>query len=104
MIEIAVKSPFQEVTQNGRQNNAGENRRDETTAYILFHKWPKREGHVGTDHVEAAMRQVDDAHDAEDERKPTGNQEEQQPVLDSVQTLNKENDRIHMASFSFVFL
>ena len=48
-----------------------------------------REGgrEVGADHVERAVRQVDQVHDAEDQRQAGGEQEQQQSKLQTVQAL-----------------
>ena len=54
-----------------------------------------QERHVGTDHEQRAVRQVDDAHDAEDQRQPAGDEKEQQAVLDSVEELCEQAREIH---------
>ena len=53
---------------------------------------PGREGggEIGADHVERAVRQIDQVHDAEDERQPGRQQEQQQAELQSVQALLDE--------------
>src|SRR6185437_3480313 len=50
---------------------------------------PGREGRgeIGAHHVERAMRQVDEVHDAEHQRQPRRQQEQQQPELQSIQDL-----------------
>src|SRR6185312_10039345 len=52
----------------------------------------QREGEIGPHHVEAAMGEIDDPHDAEDEREPARHQEQQQPILHAVQHLDEEED------------
>ena len=47
-------------------------------------------GEIGADHVERAVRQVDQVHDAEDQRQPGRKQEQQQPELQTVQALFDE--------------
>ena len=42
------------------------------------------------------MRQVDDAHDAEDQRQPGGDEEQQQAVLQAVEQLDEEEGEIHL--------
>ena len=53
---------------------------------------PGREGRgeIGADHVERAVRQIDEVHDAEHERQPGRQQEQQQAELQSVQALLDE--------------
>ena len=41
------------------------------------------------------MRQVDHAHDAEDQRQASGQHEQQQPVLDAVEQLDQEINKVH---------
>ena len=53
---------------------------------------PGREGRreIGAQHVERAMREIHQVHDAEDEREAGGEQEQQQPELQTVQALFDE--------------
>ncbi len=53
---------------------------------------PGREGRgeIGADHVERAVRQIDQVHDAEDQRQPGRQQEQQQAELQAVQALLRE--------------
>ncbi len=53
---------------------------------------------VGPQHVEAAMGQVDDTHDAEDQRQAGGQHEQQQAVLDAVEQLDEEVGEIHKSN------
>ncbi len=50
---------------------------------------PRHEGRreVGAHHVERAMRQIDEVHDAEHQRQSRRQQKQQQPELQSVQEL-----------------
>ena len=59
-------------------------------------------GQVGPEHVEAAMREVDHAHDAEDQRQARRQQEQQQPVLNRVQALHQKSRKIHGSPESVV--
>lgn len=52
---------------------------------------------VGTDHVEAAAAQVDQAQDAEDQHQAGGDQAQQQPLLQSVQSGDEEGGEVHGA-------
>ena len=47
-------------------------------------------GEIGAQHVERAVRQVDEVHDAEDQRQPGGEQEQQQAELQAVEALLDE--------------
>ena len=54
-----------------------------------------QEGHVGADHEQRAVGQIDDAHDAEDQRQPAGDQEQQQAVLQSIEELREQSWKVH---------
>jgi len=45
---------------------------------------------VGAQHVEAGVREIEHAHQGEDERQARGQHEQQQPVADAVQALDEE--------------
>src|SRR6185503_9925131 len=47
-------------------------------------------GEVRAKHVEAGVREIEYAHQREDEREPRGEHEQQQPVADAVQRLDEE--------------
>ena len=47
-------------------------------------------GEIGAEHVERAVRQIDQVHDAEDQRQPGRQQEQQHAELDAVQALFDE--------------
>jgi hypothetical protein len=47
----------------------------------------ERGGEIGTDHVERAVRQIDQIHDAEHERQTSRQQKQQQAELQAVQAL-----------------
>ena len=55
----------------------------------------QRPRQVSAEHVEAAVREIDHAHDAEDQREACGQHEQQQPVLDAVEQLDEEVDEVH---------
>src|ERR1700722_2322765 len=50
----------------------------------------KGRGEIGAEHVERAVRQVDQVHDAEDQRQPGGEQEQQHAELHAVEKLLDE--------------
>ncbi|MNE49104.1 hypothetical protein D3C80_1436020 [compost metagenome] len=52
-------------------------------------------GQVGADHVQGAVGQVDDVHDAEDQRETAGDQKQQQPVLQTVHGLDENAGQLH---------
>ena len=46
-------------------------------------------------HVEGAMRQIDQVHDAEDERQPGGDQEQHDAELKAIQELFDQEQEVH---------
>ena len=50
---------------------------------------------IRADHVEAAVREVDDAQDAEDQRQAARDEEQQQPVLQGVEALDQKDGKVH---------
>ena len=50
---------------------------------------------VGAEHVEGAVREIEDAEDAEHQRQPAGDEEEQQAVFDAVDDLQGEERKAH---------
>ena len=50
----------------------------------------ERRGEIGAEHVERAVRQVDEVHDAEDERQAGGQQKQQHAELHAVEALLDE--------------
>ena len=56
--------------------------------------------HVGADHEQRAVGQIDDAHDAEYERQPARDQKQQQAVLNSIEELREKSGKIHGAAYS----
>jgi hypothetical protein len=51
----------------------------------------KGRGEIGAHHIERAVRQIDEIHDAEHQRQPSRQQEQQQAELQPVQRLFDEN-------------
>jgi hypothetical protein len=95
LVQVAVEDPLEHVAQQHGQHHAHGQHRKETAAEGGHHRRRQGKRHVGADHVEAAVRQVDDAHDSEDERQAAGHQEQQQPVLHRIQALDEEGDKVH---------
>ena len=83
-IELADHDELDQQAGNGCRRKTAEHRQ---------HKRSRALGHkrraVSADHVKGAVRQIDDAHDAEDERQPGGQQEQRDPELNAVQNLLK---------------
>ena len=50
---------------------------------------------VGADHVERAVREVDQVHDAEHQRQPGRHQEQHDAELHAVQALLEDEKRLH---------
>src|SRR5688500_20371879 len=60
-------------------------------------------GHqIGPHHILDAMRQIDEVHHAEHECKPRSDEEENEAELQTVQNLNKEECRCHVASIDTI--
>jgi hypothetical protein len=91
LVEETEEHPFQHEAEQGREQHAGHQHGDEMVAEQRRHQV----GQVGADHVEAAMGEVDHAHDAEDEGQAAGDQEQQQAVLDRIEALDQESRDIH---------
>ena len=92
MVEVPEQHPLQRPAQGHRQHGA-----DHDGHQQVAEQRRQRPGHVGADHVEAAVRQVDHAHDAEDQRQAGGQHEEQQAVLQAVEQLDEEVGEVHGA-------
>src|ERR1035437_833090 len=90
LIQEAEECPFEQVAQQYREHQSEQQRGEEATADRAGNDWRQRVGHVGTNHVEAAVRQIDDAHDAKDQAQAGSHQEQQQPILYCIQTLDQE--------------
>ena len=83
-VEPADQQPLEQHADRDREHDAGGNREPQAAEAL-----GERPREVGADHVEAAVREVDDPHDAEDQRQPARDQEQQQSVLDAVQQLDQ---------------
>jgi hypothetical protein len=94
LVQVRHEQPLEQIAEYHRQHQSRHERRDEIAAEDRC----ERIREVGTDHVEAAVRQVDHAHDAEDQRQTAGDQEQQQSVLQRVQALDEEGGQIHAGS------
>src|SRR5690606_26070822 len=90
-VQKTEKAPLQQVTEGQSQNDT---QRQRYGKVINIHA--QRIYQIGADHEETAVRQIDDAHDAKDQRQPAGDQKQQQPVLHTVQTLNQKCCYIHI--------
>ena len=98
LIEEAEKGPLQHIAQQHRQHNADSHGGKKASPQRVAHNWRQGVSHVGAYHVETAMRQIDDAHDPEDQRQPGGDQEQQQPVLKCIEALDQEDGKFHDGS------
>ncbi|MDT4881174.1 hypothetical protein FQZ97_1170020 [compost metagenome] len=90
LVEKREQRPFEQRADDQHQRNAQQDREHETAGQA-----GQTESQVGAHHVEGAMGQVDDPHDAEDQRQATRHQEQQQAVLDRVQHLDQEGIEVH---------
>src|SRR4029079_9682656 len=55
----------------------------------------RREREIGADHVERAVREVDEVHDAEHERQPRRHQKQRHAELQAVQELLEDEGEVH---------
>ena len=94
LVQVRHEQPLEEVSEDHGKDKPREQRCDE----IAAEDRRERKGEIGADHVEAAVREVDHAHDAEDERQSAGDQEQQQSVLQRVQALDEEGGEVHAES------
>jgi hypothetical protein len=91
LVEIAEERPFEQVAEDRREHHARHQHQQE----LVAEQRRERERQVRADHVEAAVREVDHAHDPEDQREARRHEEEQQSVLNGVQALDEEGSEIH---------
>ena len=89
-VEPADQQPLEQHADRDRKHDAGRDREPQAAEAL-----GERPREVRADHVEAAVREVDDPHDAEDQRQPARDQEQQQPVLDAVQELDSDRAEFH---------
>src|SRR5204863_5944744 len=74
LVQMREQRPLEEDAKQNREDDAEYDRYYQTSG-----ERRQRERHVRTDHVEAAVRKIDDPHDAEDQREPACNEEQQEP-------------------------
>ena len=90
LVEMAEEPPFEECaeccTAEKRQRQR-EPRRADTAGHQI--------GDIGADHEQRAVREIDDAHHAEDQREAAGDQEQQEPVLHAIEELREEAGQTH---------
>ena len=86
-IEMAKDQQFQQQPESQR----GEQRQPPARAKKLSNSAVKRHGEIGAEHVLDAVREIDEIHDAEDERQSRRNQKQQDAELQSVQDLDKKS-------------
>ena len=90
LVKMAKQQPFQrQAKQHGQHHTAQQGQRQAAEVAAQ----PVRQ--IGAQHVEAAMRQIDHTHDAEDQCESGGQHEQQQPVLHAVEQLDKKGGEIH---------
>src|SRR5205807_6137900 len=89
-IKAAEQHPFERCAEYYAQHDTEHDRGEQ-----ISRETRERERHVGADHIEAAVRQIDNAHDAENQRESAGNEKEQQAVLNAVEDLDQERGEIH---------
>ena len=94
LVQVAEEQPFEDEAEQRGQRHAGQQLEQE----LVAEQGRQGPGQVGADHVEAAMGEVDDAHDAEDEGQAAGDEEQQQAVLHGVEALCEEGREVHDGS------
>ena len=75
------------------KHHADDKRRDERedgAEHEAIGPFGEGRGEIGADHVERAVRQIDEVHDAEDQRQPRRQQEQQHAELNAVEKLLDE--------------
>ena len=90
LVEMAEQQPFKRQAQSHRQQ--GPEHDGQRQAAHLRAEPP---GQIGPEHVEAAMGEVDHAHDAEDQRQAGRQHEQQQAVLHAVEQLDQKVGKVH---------
>ena len=90
LVKIADEAPFERVAEDDREHETDGERGEEAAAQMRGGPRRQRIGEVGADHVEAAVCEVDDAEDAEDQRQAARDEKQQQPVLQGVEALDQK--------------
>jgi hypothetical protein len=86
VVEIAKQKAFEQKSERDAEPDRHGQRKPERVE-----RSHHQERRIGAHHEQAAMGQVDDPQHAEDEGEAARDQEQQQPVLQSVQELREEN-------------
>ncbi len=93
MIEMVAAIEFAHGDQlDGHSNHEGRDQRQHGAQHEALRERRKGRGEISAQHIERAMRQIDQVHDAEHQRQPGGQQEQQQPELQPVQALFDEQN------------
>ena len=94
-VEVPQRDEFQHDAEQQRRAERQHHADDEIPG-------PRHEGRgeIGAHHVERAMRQIDEVHDAEHQRQSRRQQEQQQAELQSVQELFDDEQHGSFRSFS----
>ena len=87
-VQEAEKRPLQKIAKQHRQHHPHQQCGKKAAADSGAHHRCQAKRQISAHHIKAAVRQVDHAHDAEDQRQAGSHQKQQQPVLKRVQTLN----------------
>ena len=89
-VKMPEQQPFKQQTKEDRKHST----QDDGDCEALCHggQGPSQ---VSAQHVETTVRQIDHAHDAENQSQACSQHEQQQSVLNTVQQLDEEIDEIH---------
>ena len=89
----AVQPAHDQHLQHGAKKQ-GRHEGQQQSQYETVDQAGKSNRKIRADHVKRSVREVHQIHDAEHQRQPRGQQEQQQPELDSVQALLNEEDHL----------
>ena len=93
VIQVSEDQHFQRQAENECRQQAKQQRCEEVAGQP-----EEQKSQVSADHVLHAMGQVDEAHDAEDQRQPGRDQKQQHAVLQTVEDLNEEQCERHLTA------
>ena len=93
LVKVPKQQPLQCQSKRNSQeraNNEGQRQAAKKTAQGI--------SQIGAQHIKAAVRQVNDAHDAKNKRQAGGQHKQQQTVLHAVEQLNQKSGEVHAES------
>ena len=85
----AVERPYGDHFQHHARDGGGDERQDRAEHETIGQAC-EGGGEIGAEHVERAVRQIDEIHDPKNERQPGREQKQQHPKLHAVEALLDE--------------